>query len=102
MTLDEEIERELTTFKGTTFSSPEEAHDWLRKAMRRIAEKTVEAVRVTGIPVKPIGSPNKNWNQAAYVQTQRARAWLGTNTPEKVTKEDEIIADLLQGKRPNV
>ena len=40
-TLEQEIEAELTTFKGTTFSSPEEADEWIRAAMRRIAEKTI-------------------------------------------------------------
>jgi tRNA C32,U32 (ribose-2'-O)-methylase TrmJ len=40
--LNNEIEKELTTFSGTTFSSSEEVHKWLKRAFTRIAEKTVE------------------------------------------------------------
>lgn len=44
--LNEEIEKELLTYSGTTFTAPSEALGWLHQAMLRIAEKTVEAVRV--------------------------------------------------------
>lgn len=90
--LQQEIEKELTTFSGQTFSSSEEVLEWLDKAFNRIAEKTIEAMRV-----EEITEDNHNisqmeyitmgfehtqgrvqgYNQAVAEQNKKASAWLG-------------------------
>lgn len=78
--LQQEIHKELTTFSGQTFNSPEESHRWLKEALTRIAEKTVEAVRVEklkGLVPRSFSEHDKGFNQAVTEQNKRASAWLG-------------------------
>ena len=84
--LNEEIEKELLTYSGTTFTAPSEALGWLHQAMLRIAEKTVEAVRVkkrkyVTQPAKYNGSDanvyREGYNDGLDEQTNLAKRWLG-------------------------
>lgn len=88
----DEIEKELLTYSGTTFTAPSEALGWLHQAMFRIAEKTAEAVRVRenrGISDTINASEGayepdvqdiileEGYNQAVTEQTKLASGWLG-------------------------
>ena len=86
MNLNSEIDKELITFSGQTFSSAIDTHRWLKGALTRIAEKTVEAVRVEKKPnIMETESEDKiywmkrrrGFNQAVEQQDERASAWLG-------------------------
>jgi len=99
--LNSEIEKELTTFSGQTFNSPEGSYRWLKEAFTRIAEKTVEAVRVGSYVaphVPPEGFESKyprcgdcfcteqdNHTHSEFIreQNKKASAWLGEENRRK-------------------
>lgn len=82
MTLNEEISRELTTFRGTTFSDSVSATNWIAAAMRRIAEKTLSTV------LDFAEAPQTPASTVAVRIWKRKDSWLRTDTPEKGTPHD--------------
>lgn len=92
MNINSEIEKELLTYQGKTFTAPSEALGWLHEAMLRVAKKTYEAVRVeemtkdnhdiTKMEYHTMGVEHtqgrvQGFNQAANKQKSNAQAWFG-------------------------